>query len=212
MSISNQKKETDYHHGNLKEALVETALEMITEENLENITVRELTKRLGTSRSAIYRHFASKDDVIKAAVRAGFGKLLEHFLPVFQEQGLSTLERLHRLGLSYLQFALEHTALFRALFGDYVMDQREETCEREGTFDLENPQETDAFHALVFLVSQAQEEGLLKKDDPMLQSAAIWAMVHGLAVLIIDGHLLIEENMEQIYEISYQMLLEGLKA
>lgn len=206
MQNMNQKKESDYHHGNLKEALIETALEMVCEENIETFTVRELTRRLGTSRSAIYRHFDSKDELIKAVIRAGFDKLTQKFLPVLQAEGIDTLERLHMLGLTYLRFAMENTALFRTLFGEQVRNQREESC------DIENEVEAASFHALVSLVSRAQEEGLLRREDTMLQSAVIWAMIHGLAVLIIDGHLLVQENIEKIYEMSYRMLLEGLKA
>lgn len=206
MDNAKQKKETGYHHGNLKEALIETALAMICEENIEKLTVRELTRRLGTSRSAIYRHFVSKEELVKAVIRAGFDKLTLALEPVLTEEGVDTLERIHRLGLTYLRFAMENTSLFRILFGEQVMEQREEEC------DIEDEIETASFHVLVSLVKRGQEEKLLRVEDPILQSAVIWAMVHGLAVLIIDGHLLVRENMEKIYEMSFRTLLEGLKA
>jgi hypothetical protein len=66
-------------------------------------------------------------------------------------------------------------------------------------------------YALIGLLLEAQEEGIIACEDPMIQAATVWASIHGLASLLIDGHLMMSDNMEAIYEYSIGVLLKGLQ-
>ncbi len=211
MKEKTRKKTDTYHHGNLKEALITTTLELICEEDISKVTMRELATRLGTSRTALYRHFASKEALIQAAVKSGFDRLGEAFLAVYQDGEIDTVERIRRLGLAYLHFGMQNTALFRVLFGRKVMVEREEACDRDGVFNPEEASDSDAFLILVALVKQAQDEGLFKHEDATLQSMVIWSMIHGLTVLIIDGHLFLQENVDTIFAMGFNTILEGIR-
>jgi len=195
-----------YHHGNLKESLIATALEMIEQEGLEHVTLRELTKRLGTSRSAIYRHFDSKDALLKAVINAGFEKLHECITPILEQEHVDVLTRFEKMGRAYINFALNNPAIYRMIFGDELMQEREESC------DINDEEQACGFHALVALLIEGQEQGLFKPEDPLLQATTVWSMIHGLSNLLIDGHIHVKDNFDALFEMGTQTLLQGLKA
>ncbi|WP_295054443.1 TetR/AcrR family transcriptional regulator [Sulfuricurvum sp.] len=200
-----EKKTSPYHHGNLKEALLKTALEMIDREGLDAITLRDLTQRLGTSRTAVYRHFASKEVLILGVIEKGYEQLDLLFTPIFQDRTRSVAERFETMGRAYLDFAVEHPNLYRLLFGEKFRREREEIC------DYKNETQANGLYALIGLLLEAQEEGIVARENPMVQAATVWASIHGLASLLIDGHLLMSDNIEAIYEYSQGMLLKGLR-
>lgn len=199
------KKTSPYHHGNLKESLVETALEMIDKEGLESVTLRDLAQRLGTSRTAIYRHFDSKEALILGVIQKGYEQLDLMFTPIFEDTALSVAVRFERMGQAYLDFAIEHPNLYRLLFGDKYRQEREEIC------DYKDENQATGLYALIGLLLEAQEEGIIARENPMIQAATVWASIHGLASLLIDGHLMMSDNMEAIYEYSIGVLLKGLQ-
>ena len=216
------KKSDTYHHGNLKESLVTTALEMLGTEGLEVITLRELASRLGTSRSAIYRHFKGKDDLMRAVILEGFMKLDQAIAPFFDHSEMPLLERFHAMGLSYIHFATTNPNLYRLLFGPDMSQEREAVCqeERPDLHKLLNnradeqiiaAEPDDAFHRLVKIIVEAQTKELFKEGDPILLGTTIWSLLHGLSMLAIDGHLSVVGNVDAIYEMNYKLLMHGLQ-
>lgn len=201
----NEKKNSSYHHGNLKESLLKSAMVMIDTEGLESITLREITQRLGTSRSAVYRHFASKEELILGVIERGYAHLDLLFTPIFQDRSQSVAERFERMGRAYLEFAIEHPNLYRLLFGERYRKEREEIC------DYRDESQATGLYALIGLLLEAQEEGIIAQENPMVQAATVWASIHGLASLLIDGHLMMSDNLEEIYRYSQAVLLKGLQ-
>ncbi|NOQ29672.1 MAG: TetR family transcriptional regulator [Helicobacteraceae bacterium] len=202
-NYSMNKKSDTYHHGNLKEELISIALEMIENEGVEKITLRELGSRVGTSRSAIYRHFSSKNDLIQSVFIAGFEKLDKAILPSLQNDEY-ILTRLFNMGKEYINFAIKNPNIYRLLFGNNFSNEREESC------DIEDKEIACGFHYLVAVVVQAQEKKLFKKDDPMKQAFVIHAMIHGVASMLIDNHSHIKENLDEIYKMSFDTLSSGM--
>lgn len=200
-----EKKTSPYHHGNLKEALLQTALETIDTQGLDAITLRDLTQRLGTSRTAVYRHFASKEALILGVIEKGYEELDLLFTPIFQDKTRSVDVRFETMGRAYLDFAIEHPNLYRLLFGENFRQEREELC------DYKDENQATGLYALIGLLIEAQEEGIIGRANPMVQAATVWASIHGLASLLIDGHLMMSDNLEAIYEYSIGVLLKGLK-
>lgn len=201
----NVKKTTSYHHGNLKEALIETALAMVECDGLDTITLRELTQRLGTSRSAVYRHFDSKEALIRGVIEKGYAQLDERFTPIFKDQTKSVADRFEQMGRAYLEYAMERPNLYRLLFGEKYKSEREGLC------DYRDENQATGLYALIGLLLEGQKEGIIAQADPMVQAATVWASVHGLASLLIDGHLMMSDNFEDIYRYSQAALLKGLR-
>ena len=200
----NTQKETTYHHGDLKEALVREALVMVESGGVNSITLRELTKTLGTSRSAIYRHYESKDALVKAVIMAGFEKLENAMLESMKSQD-DVLTRLYTMGEAYMEFALGNPNQYRMIFGDEVQEQREESC------DINDEETASGFHALVALIAEGQEKNIFREGDAFMQATFIWSNIHGLTTLYLDGHLHIQENIKELFAMSYDGMINGLK-
>jgi AcrR family transcriptional regulator len=129
-----------YHHGDLKAALVDGAIELITERGVRGFSVAELSRRLGVTAAAPYRHFVNRDELLAAvAVRAlrSFGDALEAQSPATDPPE----ERLASMAAGYVRFAAERPALFGVVFGigldkkERYPDLRRAYEEVEGTLD-----------------------------------------------------------------------------
>jgi len=200
------KKEAHaYHHGHLREAAIEAALAMVKAVGIEAVTLRGLSERLGTSRTAIYRHFENKEALMQAVVAAGFERFEAVIRPVFLRSDAEVLARFRQMGEAYLAFAVQNPELYRLLFGESLRQEREAVC------DLGDKERSGGFSSLVGLIEEGQSEGVFRSGDPFLQAATVWAMIHGFSLLIIDGHLLISDNIELLFEAGVETLLNGLK-
>ncbi len=199
----NKALNSTYHHGNLKEALIEESLKMIENDGLESITLRELTKRVGTSRTALYRHYSSKEELLKAVIQAGFSKLDSAIFSNLNPE-LNIQEKIYALGKAYIEFATNNPNLYRMIFGHETEKEREEAC------NINEREDAPSFHSLVDIITQAQAEGLIKKDDAFMQATVLWAMLHGLSNLLIDGHVHISDNINVLYELSFKTLIDGI--
>jgi len=197
------QKTSNYHHGNLKEELLKNAVDIIHNDGIETLTLSELSKRLGTSRSAIYRHFSSKNELIQNVLAYGFQMFEKDISEVFMQNEMNILSRLHAMGKIYVNFGIEHSNLYRILFGEKFQILRTETC------PIEDEEKAPGFHSLVNLIKEAQEKNIFIIQDPMLQGHIIHSMMHGLVSLYIDGHIHIKDNIDELYELSFDTLING---
>ncbi len=195
-------KKNDYHHGNLKEEFLKIAFEFIHKEDVDKLTLKVLSDATGTSRSAIYRHFSSKDALMEEIIRQGFEEFDRVTSPMLRDQKTPLVDRFYNTSKVYIEWAKENPNLYRLLFGrkyayirEEILSIKEETC--------------DAFGALKCTVEEGQEKGILKKDDSLKQSVIIWASLHGLASLIIDGFMDVAELSDELVDDMFQSLLAG---
>ncbi len=198
-------KSSKYHHGNLKEEMLQLSLETISKEGIEVLTLKFLGDKLGTSRSAIYRHFSSKHDLIQNVIAYGFNLFEEALIPTLNKTNGTVLERLYSMGDSYLNFAIKNQNLYRVLFGEKYQDIRETTC------TLANENIEDSFTLLIMLLEEGKEKEILKIENSFLQAQTIHALIHGIAILYIDGHINIKKNIKELYKISFDSLINGIK-
>jgi AcrR family transcriptional regulator len=169
-----------YHHGNLRQALLDEALRRIDADGVEGLTVRGVGAKLGVSRSALYRHFSDKQALLAAVAREGFRTFRLALLDAWEREGYGT-PGLEAMGLAYLQFAREHSAHYRVMFGRFI-----ESCAKDPDVIKEA---TGAFQVLVDALIELQGEGLARQEDPQMLARCIWAQVHGISMLAIDGQL-----------------------
>ncbi len=176
-----KKKRADrYHHGDLRRALLQEALRTIQMDGVEGVTLRTVGQRLGVSRTALYRHFADKPALLAAVGREGF-RLLRLTLTEAWEQKGRGREGFEAMGVAYVRFAVDHPAHYRVMFGGFI-----ESCEKDAEFIEEAKA---AFQVLVDSLVEQQRAGLVRNDDPLLLARMIWSLVHGIAMLVIDGQL-----------------------
>src|SRR6516162_5295812 len=104
-----------YHHGNLREALLEGAIRLIAEVGPTAFTLREVARRAGVSHNAPYRHFRDKDDLMAAVATQGYRELTEAMLDAAEHQR-NALDRLKHAGLAYVAFAMRRPEYFAVMF------------------------------------------------------------------------------------------------
>ncbi|MGH9372473.1 MAG: TetR/AcrR family transcriptional regulator [Vicinamibacterales bacterium] len=175
-----RKRPERYHHGNLRRALVQQAVRTIQKRGIEGLTLRAVSEALGVSRTALYRHFADKSALLTAVAREGFRTLRLELLEA-RERGGHGREGFDAMGLAYVRFAVRHPAYYRVMFGGFV-----EACEMDPELLTET---SAAFQVLVDALVAQQEAGLVRRDEPLQLARFIWATVHGIAMLAIDGQL-----------------------
>lgn len=168
-----------YHHGDLRQALLEASLALISEEGFGALSLREVARRAGVTHAAPYRHFADKEALLAAVAEQGFvtmtARMKERMARETTPEG-----RLIACGVAYVLFAMEHSAHFRVMFGPHFT-QPLHLGASEG--------DTDAFGLLVAAITECQRAGAVGKGVPRELALTCWSLVHGLASLLVDGKL-----------------------
>ena len=196
---------SEYHHGNLKEEFLKIALEFISKNEIEKLTLKVLSDETGTSRSAIYKHFKSKDALIEKIIEHGFILFDEATSPLLKDKNKSLIDRFYSAGKAYVTFAKKNPNLYRLLFGKKYASIREEIISIKD-------EDCSGFGSLKVAVLEGQEQGILKKGDAYEMTIIIWASLHGLSSLIIDGFMDVDEIYEKIYDGMFETLLVGVVA
>jgi len=195
----------EYHHGNLKEEFLTIALDFIAKEDIDKLTLKILSDSTGTTRSAIYKHFKSKDALIEKIIEKGFEKFDESVAPVLKNRDKPLIDRFYLSGKLYIEFAKENPNLYRLLFGKKFSYIREELMSIKDD-------DCSGFGALRVAIEEGQDSGILKKQSSYKQSIIVWSSLHGLSSLIIDNFMDVKELSEELYDDAFKMLLAGLVA
>jgi AcrR family transcriptional regulator len=165
-----------YHHGHLREALIEAGLAHLERRDADTLSLRDLARQAGVTANAVYRHFESKEALQAALAAEGFRRLLAAQVAAAQRQRPAR-ETLLDSGRAYLRFARAHPALYRLMFGHYGATHRHGEL---GEAAMASYAELGRQVAAAF--------GLDDTDARRAPSTVyVWALVHGLSELWIDG-------------------------
>lgn len=165
-----------YHHGNLREALVEAALGLLERDGAA-FTLRAAAKAVGVSHTAPYNHFSDKAALLAVVSIRGFEMLEAAVEAARAEAGADPGAQLAATGEAYVFFAAEHPALFRLMFGPRTEDRYSEAVRAASL---------SAFEALVRVMRNGMEQGVFRPGDPRASAFTAWSLVHGMAQLAID--------------------------
>ncbi|MGC4082547.1 MAG: TetR/AcrR family transcriptional regulator [Vicinamibacterales bacterium] len=200
-----RKPASRYHHGDLRRALLQEAVRTIARDGVDGLTLREVGSRLGVSRTALYRHFADKSALLAAVARDGFQRFSDDLRHAWQAHGESR-EGFEMMGKAYVRFAVSNPSHYRVMFGDY-----RSLCEREPALEAEA---AASFQVLIDAIVTLQQAGLVRKDDPKALAQFIWAIVHGIAMLAINGQLGpgTGRHLDDVVAFALQRLRTGIDA
>jgi AcrR family transcriptional regulator len=168
-----------YHHGNLKEALIRAALELIAAKGPSGFTFAEAARSAGVSPAAPYRHFRDREELIANVARRGF-ELFEAALVAAWKDGMpDTFTAFERLGRAYLEFARSEPAYYSAMF--------------EAGIPIEVSQELRDPGERAFAVLRAAAERLVaqvpaaRRPPAFMVALHVWSLAHGIASLFGRG-------------------------
>ncbi len=163
-----------YHHGNLREALVRGALDMIASRGLAGLAVAEIARSLGVSAAAPYRHFRDRNALIAEVARRGFDQLAIALERARTEGRPDAVTALERCGRAHLAFAAREPAAYSAMFGGGVeADPAVETA-------------SDAAFAVLRKGAEAACATAAGSRPPALMVALhVWSLTHGVAALFL---------------------------
>jgi AcrR family transcriptional regulator len=159
----------NYHHGNLREELINGGVKLIAEKGVAGLTLREIGDRVGVSRTAPYRHFADKAALLNAISETAFTEFANVLQAARDGATGGVRSRLEAMGAAYIQFAEEHRAYYDVMFG-------ERTAEGSEAGDR-------AFGILESTIREGQAAGEFRNGDPALLATTVWALSHGIAML-----------------------------
>jgi AcrR family transcriptional regulator len=164
-----------YHHGDLREALIEQAIASVNAVGADHVSLRAVAAAVGVGPSAAYHHFADKEALIEAVKERGFLELDSFILAqVSTDTGQSNpIELLRHSAIAYISYAVDHPHLFQVMFSGIQAPRRPEYIESSILSTLGHLQ---------------SEYGFAETDSHLLESVLL-ASVHGIAALVIEGRM-----------------------
>ena len=173
--------ETGYHHGDLKNALIQAGLEILAEEGLGRLSLRRVAKQAGVSHAAPYSHFRDKQALIAAISTEGFRQLYIQIKTAFEAHKDEPEILLVETAWAYLQFALNAPNYFKLMFSSAL--------EKEKDYPDFVAASQENFVQLSEIVKICQDGGVLKQGDTDLVAVSVWSTVHGYTSLILESQI-----------------------
>lgn len=195
-----------YHHGNLREALIEATLELIAERGSADFTFAEIARRIGVSPAAPYRHFRDRNTLLTEVARRGYQQLEADLTQAWGGGQPNPLQALIHCGCAYLEFARQQPAYYFAMF--------EARSAIETNPDL--AQAGDQTLAVLRTAAAAAWATDSENRQPPSQMVALhlWSLAHGIASLFLKGgeseRPLLPMSPEDLLEAGIRLYLRGL--
>ena len=193
-----------YHHGDLRQTLIDAALELISKHDISKLSLREVARRVGVSHAAPYRHFPDKDALLAAIAEEGFHVLTRYLEEGVQKVSNDPLKQLQASGVAYVQFAIDRSSHYRVMFGAFRANNPD--------YPALTKAGQAALAVLVNVIVVGQSTGVVSAGDPHQMAWVAWSLVHGLAMLLIDNQLPIsnEKAIDSLATLATQTLIQGI--
>jgi AcrR family transcriptional regulator len=201
-------EERPYHHGDLHRAIVSAALEVLSETQSTEFSLRELARRAGVSHNAPYKHFADKRELLAAVSAVGFELLAKRMTNAIK--GLSSPHaRLSAMARDYVRHGVENPALYRLMFGGFLTG----ADNGRPAIEIAAAEKTKA------LIADTIVHGALGRAIPntprnegKIAGALLmyWSLMHGLTLLLVDRLVGPNGKSDELSESLLQGMLDGL--
>lgn len=194
-----------YHHGNLSEALVQAALDLIAKVGPAGFSFAEVTRAVGVSPAAPYRHFRDRDALMADIARRGFDLFADELARAWNNGEPAPMTAFKQVGQAYLDFARREPAYFAAMF--------------EARLPVDTDRDLAQASERAFTVMREACEGLIaelpaaKRPPAMMMTLHVWALSHGIASLFGRGdeaRRRVPMRPEELLEAGVLIYLDGL--
>lgn len=170
------EKKFRYHHGDLRQALLSAAADILATQGIDALSLRTLAKATGVTQAAPYSHFRDKDDLLAAVAETGFQRLAIQ-MAEDATGAASTRDRVEKLMVSYIRFAQANKDLFQLMFGREIADMKK------------YPTLAMTAGKSYALISAALSKRQSTSEDTRFLTVSIWSLCQGLTTLIIENRL-----------------------
>jgi AcrR family transcriptional regulator len=190
-----------YHHGDLRRAVIETALDILREEKGWQFTLREVARRAGVSHAAPYKHFPDKAALLAEIAMIGFDRLRACLAAAKPKAAKTLRDEITPIARAYVAFGTDNPALYRLMF----------SAEEGKAVGMHlNERALAVFDVVLEILRRGQAAGSIRKRPIEDQAAAAWGLVHGMTMLAIDGLLVPGKVGSAPLDAALSTLVEGL--
>jgi AcrR family transcriptional regulator len=182
-----------YHHGDLRNALVEAAVAAARVNGPDAVAVRDMARQVGVSHNAAYRHFASREDLLTAVAEVGLGGLgatMRQELdaaPRRRDPADRARKRLRAIGRAYVSYAVAEPGLFRTIWA--AAQYPSVPARAAPSDDMAQAETPDPYLILNAVLDELVDAGAIPASHRPYSETVAWSAVHGLSMLIINGPL-----------------------
>ena len=185
---------TSYHHGNLKDTILDEVLKLLNFKSFDEISFRSISRNIGVVSSAPYNHFKDKKHLIKEVILLGEKKLL-NAISLEKKKSMLPTDQLRLIAKAYLNFATEENALFNLMFSKNNKELLH-LCEKT-VLQFES------------VIIEKFKKGKRFKLTAKGSAITAWSMIHGIAVTLNNSK---KENLESLWHIELKNILGEMSA
>ena len=174
-------KSRSYHHGDLRKALIDAGIAILTDQGLGGLSLRKVAERAGVSHAAPYAHFSDKQELIAAIATQGFRQLHGQLTKAVAAHPKQIRQQLTAIVTAYATYAVESTETFKLMFSSTIEKEKQ-----NAELMVVVQEVTDLVNNVV---ARCVDRGVIQVASPELIGIIIWGQVHGLILLWIENQI-----------------------
>jgi len=174
-------EQASYHHGDLRNSLVNTGTELLNKKGLAAISLREIARIIGVGHNAPYRHFRNKQQLLEAIATDGFRRLKARNMRLELEFANDPEGQIFESAMHVIGMAAEQPNLFQLMFGGHLQPQDCSGSLKEAA--------DEAMQSLTGIICNGQKQKVFIQGEPMTLSLSVMSMIQGIALMVSSGKL-----------------------
>ncbi|MFC3885711.1 TetR/AcrR family transcriptional regulator [Bacillus songklensis] len=188
----------------MKQEIIKAAVRLFLAEGYPNVSMRKIAREIDYSATTIYNYFANKEEILIHLLKYAYAKFLNSLVDASKaDETVGALERLKAALHAYITFGLQNPDYYQLIF-----------IENLHHLQVAGSKDNDRFKGFLLLtdaVTEAMEEGVLKKDNPALVSQSLWASLHGITSLLIKFPGFDWCKEEELVSFHVEAMISGMK-